>query len=210
MRPLVRVVKDFVGIEERRQALDEIAAHSEQLRRVGSPAGIGPRYAVLGGDVISSHLPSVVKIGARVQTAVEEYASAPLEPFHDPVRRARVQLYTEREDGFRWHFDGHRYVALVTLENESGGVTELIAPRLSTAVRPLFYAAYALPQLFSALPRTPITAEAGDAVIFSGSQSLHRGRSLVAGRRTVLVFAFDVVGTRRSALRNFIARRLNY
>lgn len=210
MRPLFHHVRDYIGVDERATVLDEIATQSAHARRVDGRAGIGPRYAVLGGDVVAASLPHVAEIGARVRELVSEFASARVEPFQDPVRRVRVQTYTEREDGFRWHFDGHQYVALVTLENESAGVTELIAPRTSSLVRPLFYPAYAVPQIFSLLPRTAVSMEAGDALIFSGSRSLHRGRSRISGRRTVLVYAFDVVGTRRSGVRNWIARRLNY
>jgi hypothetical protein len=210
MSSLFRHVRNYIGAEERDFVLSEIAEQSAHARRVDGRAGIGPRYAVLGGDVVAASLPRVAEIGARVRALVEEFAAARVEAFHDPVRRVRVQTYTEREDGFRWHFDGHRYAALVTLENESDGVTELIAPRTSSLVRPLFYPAYAVPQIFSLLPRTTVSMEAGDALIFSGSRSLHRGRSRVAGRRTVLVYAFDVEGTKRSSARNWIARRLNY
>jgi hypothetical protein len=205
-----RHLQNYIGPDERRAVLAEIETRSAHARRVNGRGGIGPRYAVLGGDEVVSSLPLVAAIGARVRAVVGEFAAAPVEPFHDPVRRVRVQIYTEPEDGFRWHFDGHQYVALVTLENGSDGVTELIAPRTSTLVRPFFYPAYAFPQIFSVLPRTSVTMEAGDALVFSGSRSLHRGRSRTAGRRTVLVYAFDVEGTKRSGARNWIARRLNY
>jgi hypothetical protein len=209
-RPLFQYVRHYIDSEERRAVLAEIAAHQQSLRRVDGRAGIGPRYAVLGGDVIASSLPRVAALGVRVRTLVEAFAGSRLEPFHDTVRRARVQMYTGREDGFRWHFDGHEYAALVTLENDSEGVTELIAPSVSSVVRPLFYPAYAMPAIFSVLPRTSVTTDAGDALIFNGRRSLHRGRSRDGGRRTILVFAFDPAGRKVSRLRTWIARKVNY
>jgi hypothetical protein len=208
--PFFQQVRGYLAASERQEVLAELAAAADEMRRIDGRAGIGPRYAVIGGDGITASLPRVAAIGARVRSLVESFAGAPLEPFHDPIRRARVQTYTEPEDGFRWHFDGHEFVALVTIENHSNGVTELIAPRLSSLVRPLFYPAYAVPQLFSLLPRSAVSMEAGDALLFSGSGSLHRGRSRMAGRRTILVFAFDRVGAKRSRFRNWIARSLNY
>jgi hypothetical protein len=210
VRPLFQFVRQYVGPEERKRVLAEIGTCADELRRVDGRGGIGPRYSVLGGDVIRASLPGVVAIGERVREALAQYAGAPVEPLEDRVRNSRVQIYTEREDGFRWHFDGHDYAAVVTLENDSGGVTELIPAGLSRMVRPLFYPAYALPQIFSLLPRRAVAAEAGDALLFTGSRYLHRGRSRGAGRRTILVFAFDHAGRRRSAFRKWLARRVNY
>ena len=203
-------VRQFLSSDERRALLAEIAEHRRTLRRIDGKAGLGPRYSVIGGDVIAASMPLVAEAGRRCAAMVAELAGAPVEPFADPVRRARVQTYEEREDGFRWHFDGHLYAAVVTLQNESEGVTELISPRLSTLVRPLFYPLYAVPQVFSLLPRATFAAEAGDALFFSGRRHLHRGRSRIAGVRTVLVFAFDVAGARPSRVRNWIARWANY
>src|SRR5688572_10689687 len=93
-----RHVRNYLAAAERREVLAEIASQSAQARRVDGRAGIGPRYAVLGGDVIAASLPRVAEIGSRVRALVEELAGARVEPFHDPVRRARVQTYTERED----------------------------------------------------------------------------------------------------------------
>lgn len=210
VRPILQYVRNYVRVDEREAALAEIAARTAELRRIDGRAGIGPRYSVLGGDIIASSLPRVAAIGERVRTLLEELASTRVEPLFDPIRRARVQIYTEPEDGFRWHFDAHDFAAVVTLENFSDAVTELIAPNVSSLVRPLFYPAYAVPQIFSLLPRTTIAAEAGDALLFTGSRSLHRGRSRATGRRTILVFAFDVAGRRRSHLRNRLARLVNY
>ena len=210
VRPLLEVARTFLTPAECGEVLAEIATRLTDLRRVDGRGGIGPRYFVFGNDVISASLPLVSDIGRRVQEKLGELAGTPVQLLEDPVRCARVQIYTEAEDGFRWHFDGHDYASVVTLENESGGVTEVISPRLSRLVRPLFYPLYAVPQVFSTLPRQSIACTAGDALLFSGSRFLHRGRSRVAGRRTILVFAFDRAGRKRSPLRKRLARLVNY
>jgi hypothetical protein len=209
-RPLFQHVRAFVSPEERRAVLEEIDAHRDRLRRSEGKGGLGPRYGVIAGDVIAASMPCVAEVGVRAQALVEEYASAQLEPFRDLIRRARVQTYLAREDGFRWHFDGHPFVALVTLENESAGVTELISRRQSSLARPFFYPAYATPWIFSLLPRQSVSSAGGDALVFSGRESLHRGRSAHAGRRTILVFAFDHPGARPSRVKNLFARWANY
>jgi hypothetical protein len=203
-------VRQFLTTEECRALLAEIDEHRRTLRRIDGKGGLGPRYSVIGGDRIAASMPRVADAGRRCAAAVAELAGTAIEPFADPVRRARVQTYEEREDGFRWHFDGHQFAAVVTLQNDSEGVTELISPRLSTLVRPLFYPLYAVPQLFSLLPKSTFAAAAGDALFFSGRRHLHRGRSRIAGARTVLVFAFDVAGARPSRIRNWVARWANY
>ncbi|MEO8378731.1 MAG: hypothetical protein ABI779_03610 [Acidobacteriota bacterium] len=209
-RPLFHHVRALLSAAERVALLAEIAAHRDRMRHLAGKGGLGPRYGVIGGDVIAQSMPLVAEVGRRARELAEQFAGLPLEPFHDPVRRARVQTYLAREDGFRWHFDGHPFVVLVTLENESEGVTELVGRWLSTLVRPLFYPAYAVPWIFSALPRRAVACAAGEALIFSGRQHLHRGRSRRDGRRTILVFAFDLPGTRPSRLRNLFARWVNY
>jgi len=210
VRPLFQHVQKFLCADDVRELLAEIESRGDVLRRSHGKGGLGPRYAVLGGDVIDTSMPRVSEAGRRARAIAERYAGVPLEPFRDPVRRARVQTYLGREDGFRWHFDGHAFVVLITLENHSAGVTELIGRRLSALAKPLFYPAYLVPWIFSILPRIPVACSAGDALIFSGRESLHRGRSHHPGRRTILVFAFDPPGTRPSKLRNLFARWVNY
>jgi hypothetical protein len=195
---------------ECRDALAEIEVRRDTARRLEGKGGLGPRYSVISGNIIAESMPIIGEVWQRAHAAVEEFAGMRLEPFSDPMRRARVQMYDGIDDGFRWHFDGHPFVSVVTLENANGGVTELVPPLVSALVRPLFYPAYALPQIFSILPRTTVEAGAGDALIFMGRRMLHRGRSRGAGRRTVLVFAFDVRGARLPRWRNWIARWANY
>jgi hypothetical protein len=210
LQPLLQLVPGFLTHAECGEILTEIATRQEDLRRVDGRGGIGPRYSVLGNDIISTSLPLVSGIGRRLQALLEELSGSRVQPLEDRIRNARVQIYTLPEDGFRWHFDGHDYAGIVTLENHAGGTTEFVDPRLSSVMRPLFYPLYAVPQIFSVLPHKSIACDAGDALLFTGSRFLHRGRSRNAGRRTILVFAFDRAGRKRSMLRKRLARLVNY
>jgi len=60
-------------------------------------------------------------------------------------------------------------------------------------------------------PYREIGAEAGDLVFLRGGRLLHRGVTLHEdGERILLVYAYDEVDKRRSAIRDWIATRLNY
>jgi hypothetical protein len=203
-------LQDFVTEAERDAILGEIAEHRPDLRRVEGKVGLGPRYSVIPGDVIAARLPRVLALGERVRARAEEFAGAPIAFFSDPVRRMRVQIYDDVDEGFRWHFDGHPFAAVVTLENGNGGVTEIVGPRLSALVRPLFYLAYPFPQLVSLLPRSAVEGRAGDVLLLRGRTVLHRGRSRRTGRRIVLVFAFDYPDAAPSRIANWFARWANY
>lgn len=208
--PTTLRLQQFVHEDEHAAILAEVAAHQPELRRVDGKIGLGPRYSVIPGDVIATDLPHVLALAERVRLAAAEFAGEPLAFFGDPVRRMRVQIYDDVDEGFRWHFDGHPYAAVVTLENGNGGVTELIGPRLSRLVRPLFYLAYPFPQLVSLLPRSAIEGQARDVLLLRGRTILHRGRSQRKGRRIVLVFAFDYPDTEPSRIGNWFARWANY
>ena len=67
-------------------------------------------------------------------------------------RAMRVQAYARRDHGFRWHFDGHDYVALVALENGNGGQTHFISPALSRWLRFAALSALRLPAALLAVP----------------------------------------------------------
>lgn len=203
-------LEGFVSEVERDAILREISDHRPDLRRVEGKIGLGPRYSVIPGDVIAARLPAVAALGERVRLAAEEFAAAPIAFFGDPVRRMRVQVYDNVDEGFRWHFDGHPFAAVVTLENGNGGVTEIIGPRLSRLVRPLFYLAYPFPQLVSLLPRSAVEGQARDVLLLRGRRVLHRGRSRRSGRRIVLVFAFDYPDAAPSRISNWFARWANY
>ncbi len=165
---------------------------------------------MIPGDVVAASLPRVRQLGERLLTEIEAFAGRPLELFSDPIRRMRVQLYEDVREGFRWHFDGHPYAAVVTLRNEAAGVTEVVSERLSRIVRPFFYLTYPFPGIFSALPCQSVVAKERDVLLIRGSVALHRGRSTRPGCRIILVFAYDFPGATPSRLSNWFARRVNY
>ena len=204
------LVERFLGEEERLSLLDEIRTHASSLRRTAGAAGFGPRYSVIDGETIAASMPLVASIGARLVPLVGGFARHEVKPLGDPVRWGRVQVYDDPSEGFRWHFDGHDFAAVVTLENEAGGGTEIVARGLSRIVQPFFYALYMLHRLFSILPSRQICGAPGDLLLMRGRDLLHRGRQREAGRRIVLVFAFDTPGHEVSPIRARFARLVNY
>jgi hypothetical protein len=189
-----------------------VEEHAGLLSEIHGRGGLGLRYRVIDGDQIHSQVPDVESLGQeRVRPLVETFAGEPLATFASPRRAQRVQIYARPDQGFRWHRDGHPYVALVTIENGNGGETQFISPALSRFLRYLIYPLYPVPQLFSLLPRSAVTCAAGDLLVMRGRLAIHRGVTLAeSGRRILFVYAFDRAGERPSALRDLIARRLNY
>jgi hypothetical protein len=201
----------FLSAGEVATLLAEIAAERASFQRIDGRAGLGPRYEVLGGDLVQSRLPALMQVlGERIQPAIAAFAGEPLEPLPSPQRAMRVQIYTAREDGFRWHRDGHAFTALLTLRNESAGETQMLSPRLSRLVVPFLYALYPVPQVFSTLPRRGVMAGPGDLLVMRGRQLIHRGVTARAGERVVAVFAFERPGYVPHPLHDFVARRLNF
>ncbi len=196
--------------------LEGLAALVEQndhlFSEVHGKAGLGPRYRVIDGDQILDRLPAIAELGdRRVRPLAENFAGHALQPLASSKRAMRVQAYARREHGFRWHFDGHDFVALVTLENGNQGQTHFISPWLSRLLRLALYPLYPFPQLFSVFPYRTVTARAGDLLVMRGARVLHRGVSRGDdGRRVLLAFTYDPPGKRANRLRDAIARRLNY
>jgi hypothetical protein len=142
---------------------------------------------------------------------MERFAGEPLQPLGSSRRAMRVQAYERRDHGFRWHLDGHRYVALVTLKNTNRGQTQFISPGLTRFLRFLLYPLYAVPQVFSILPRAAVTAAPGDLLVMRGGSTLHRGITLDdEGERILIAYTYDEVGKEPNRFRDWIARRLNY
>ena len=111
-----------------------------------------------------------------------------------------MQVYARREHGFRWHFDGHAYVALVALENGNGGQTHFMSPTLSRWLRFLLYPLYPIPQVLSIFPYQAVTMAAGDLLVMRGAQVLHRGVTRSGeGQRVLFAFTYDVPGSRPPA-----------
>jgi hypothetical protein len=207
-----RHVPGFLSGEELDRLARLIADHEDLYTEVHGRGGLGPRYRVIDGDQIHAKLPEVEELGEqRVRPLAEKLAGEPLRPLGSSKRSMRVQAYERREHGFRWHLDGHAYVALVTLKNTNGGQTQFISPALTRFLRFLLYPLYPLHQFFSIFPRRAVTAEAGDLLVMRGARTLHRGITLSdEGERVLLAYTFDSPGKKPNPFRDWIARRLNY
>jgi hypothetical protein len=141
----------------------------------------------------------------------EVHGRGGLGPRYRVIDGVQVQVYERRDHGFRWHFDGHPYVALATLENSNEGQTQFISPGLSRWLRFLLYPLYALPQIFSIFPRSTVTAKPGDLLVMRGGRVLHRGVTLLEeGERILLAYTYAEPGHQPNPFRDFVARRLNY
>jgi hypothetical protein len=207
-----RHVPGFLTAEELARLRGAIAERQDLLREVHGRGTLGPRYRVIDGDQIHAHLPAVEEVGERrVLPLTEEFAGVSLAPLGSSRRAMRVQVYERREHGFRWHFDGHPYVALVTLENTNRGQTQFISPRLSRFLRFLLYPLYAFPQLFSVFPRSTVETRPGDLLVMRGGGVLHRGVTLAEeGERILIAYTYAEPGRKPNPFRDFVARRLNY
>lgn len=207
-----RHVPGFLSGEELSRLARLIEDHEDLYTEVHGRGGLGPRYRVIDGDQIHTKLAEVEELGTqRVRPLAEELAGHALRPLGSSKRSMRVQAYERREHGFRWHLDGHAYVALVTLKNTNRGQTQFISPALTRFLRYLLYPLYAVPQVFSIFPRRAVTAEAGDLLVMRGARTLHRGITLSdQGERILLAYTFDSPGKKPNPFRDWIARRLNY
>jgi hypothetical protein len=207
-----RHVPGFLSGEELSRLARLIEDHEGLYTEVHGRGGLGPRYRVIDGDQIHAKLSEVEALGEqRVRPLAEELAGHALRPLGSSKRSMRVQAYERREHGFRWHLDGHAYVALVTLKNTNGGQTQFISPALTRFLRFLLYPLYPLHQFFSIFPRRAVTAEAGDLLVMRGARTLHRGITLSdEGERVLLAYTFDSPGKKPNPFRDWIAKRLNY
>lgn len=207
-----RHVPGFLSGEELSRLARLIEDREDLYTEVHGRGGLGPRYRVIDGDQIHERLPEIEELGEqRVRPLAEEFAGQALRPLGSSKRSMRVQAYERREHGFRWHLDGHAYVALVTLKNTNGGQTQFISPALTRFLRFLLYPLYAFPQVFSLFPRSAVTAQAGDLLVMRGARALHRGITLSEeGERVLIAYSFDSPGKKPNRLRDWIARRLNY
>lgn len=207
-----RHVPGFLSGEELSRLARLIEDHEDLYTEVRGRGGLGPRYRVIDGDQIHQKLSEVEQLGERrVRPLAEEFAGHALRPLGSSKRSMRVQAYERREHGFRWHLDGHAYVALVTLKNTNGGQTQFISPGLTRFLRFLLYPLYPVHQVFSIFPRSAVTAGAGDLLVMRGARALHRGITLSdEGERVLLAYTFDQPGKKPNPFRDWIAKRLNY
>lgn len=206
-----RHLPGFLSGDELGRLARLIADHEDLFTEVHGRGGLGPRYRVIDGDQIHERLPEVEELGDRVRPLAEELAGEPLRPLGSSKRSMRVQAYERRDHGFRWHLDGHAYVALVTIKNTNGGQTQFLSPALTRFLRFLLYPLYPFPQVFSVFPRRAVTAQAGDLLVMRGARTLHRGITLSdQGERILLAYTFDRPDKKPNPLRDWIAKRLNY
>ena len=209
---IYRHVPGFLSAEELGRLTNLIESHEDLYTEVHGRGGLGPRYRVIDGDQIHEKLSAVEELGdRRVRPLAEEFAGHALRPLGSSKRAMRVQAYERPEHGFRWHLDGHAYVALVTLKNTNRGQTQFISTGLTRFLRFLLYPLYAVPQVFSIFPRSAVTAEPGDLLVMRGGRTLHRGITLSdEGERVLLAYTFDPPDKKPNPFRDWIAKRLNY
>ena len=207
-----RHLPGFLSAEEVGRLNRLIEDHEDLYTEVHGKGGLGSRYRVIDGNQILSKLPEIEALGEqKVRPLAEEFAGKPLRPLGSSKRSMRVQAYERKDHGFRWHLDGHAYVALAVLKNTNGGQTQFISPGLTRILRFLLYPLYPVPQVFSIFPRSSVTAKAGDLLVMRGARTLHRGVTLSdEGERILIAYTFDAPDKKPNPFRDWIAKRLNY
>jgi len=206
------VVKNFLCPEEIQRFLELIQESQGLFVETLGRWGLGPRYQVIDGESIRARLPEVFSFGERrLLATAEEMTGQRLQWLDSPRRSMRIQRYTRRGDGFRWHLDGHSWVILIALKNSNDGQIHVISPQLTRFLRFLLYPLYVIPQVFSIFPYQRITLRPGDLLFMSGGRLLHRGLTpKEGGERMLMVFTFDEWGKKHNWFRDRIARFLNY
>lgn len=206
------LIKNFVTADELQRFNQLIQNKAELFTETFGRAGLGPRYRVIDGDQIRKAMPEIETYGERrVRPVAERLAGQPLRIMGSSKRSMRIQIYDQKQHGFRWHFDGGSYAALLTLANTNRGQTHVISERASRILRFLLYPLYFVPEVFSIVPYQEIMTEAGDLLFIRGSRALHRGVTLEEeGERILLVYAYDETDKKPNPIRDRIARAINY
>ncbi len=184
----------------------------DAFRAVGGKAGLGLPFRLMDGDEAQARLGDVgAHLQPRMHEAAESVAATRLEPIRDRRRALRIQRYRGTTNGFRWHFDGSHITALLTLANTNRGATDIVSPRWTPLLKPLFYGLYPLRGVFTVVPHARLVTEPGDLLILGGGAVLHRGAAGDRpGERVVVLVAFDPAGAKPRPIRDWIARRFNY
>ena len=207
-----RYLERFLTESRIRELGDLVERSAGLFADVGSPLGLGPRYKVINGEQVRRHLPEIVSYGdIELRPVVDAFAGGACPVNGQPAAAIHVQLYERKQHGFRWHFDGHSYAALLTLKDTNRGQTQLINSQLSRWLRLALYPLYAFPGVFSVFPSTKLAMNAGDLLMIRGSRVLHRGAILdESGERRLLIFNYDEMSRQVNPLRDRIARAINY
>jgi len=205
-------IPGFLSPAEAAGWLRRVDDSRDAFRAVGGKAGLALPFHLMDGAEAMARLGDVcTHLQPRMREAAESAATTRLEPIGDRRRALRIQRYGGSTDGFRWHFDGSHTTALLTLANTNGGATEVVSPRWTPLLKPLFYALYPLRDVFSLIPHSTMVAEPGELLILSGHSVLHRGApGDRPGERVVVLVAFDPAGAKPRPIRDWIARRINY
>jgi hypothetical protein len=145
------------------------------------------------GEDIRRLLPDLVELGRSCfPPLAEAFVGRKLQVPRNQGRAIRIQIFDDPSHRLPWHYDVSRVDCLLTLRNDNGSQTQVVSPKLSRTIRPLFRALVGGAALFSVLPRTSITAGAGDLLLLAGSGVLHRGVPTRGdGERILVVFAYE-------------------
>jgi hypothetical protein len=172
------------------------------------------RYKVIDGRRVTSAIPDIEWLGARVQTVVEQLCGIRLEPISDIVAARNVNI-TPPGGGYRWHYDRNAVTAIAYLNEVTGGETEVFPNyrfvlrsdrrrRLQRIVDMLVRPA---PIRRSFGRRQLVAATKGSLLIMRGDRSLHSVRRVHGLEdRINIVFAYDVPGVchARGALDSYL------
>ena len=205
-------ISGFISPAEAAGWLRRLDDVRDAFRAVGGKGGLGLPFQLMDGEKATSQLGDVsAHLQPRMQAAAESAAGTRLEPIRDRRRALRIQRYRGSTDGFRWHFDGSHTTALLTLANTNRGATEVVSPRWTPLLKPLFYGLYPIRDLFTVVPHARLVADPGELLILGGGAALHRGApGDRSGERVVVLVAFDPAGAKPRPIRDWIARRFNY
>ena len=115
-----QLIHGFLTGQEVRSFEALVQINTNLFKETSGHGNLGPRYHVIDGDQIHARMPEVVSFEqARIRPIVERFAGRSVQPLESTRRSVRVQLYAGKDQGFRWHFDGHSYVAILTLKNRT-------------------------------------------------------------------------------------------
>lgn len=207
----VQKIERFLNDKELDYFADLVEQHSGLLRASSGRGTLGPRYEAVEDTLVRQHMPELVTLwDQRIWPIGRKLTRLGPESSPADAVRLRVQRYVRKDHSFRWHFDGYSNAALLTLKNTNRGETQLISYPLSSALRPFLYLVYPFPQVFSLMPRTSVTMQAGDLLLMRGTDLLHRGVTLDnQGERVLVVYLYNEAKPKLSTLRGWIARWIN-